>query len=533
MVKSKIGIGKHESLSKGKSREKDMSKNYSEDSMELESGEVSYKDAKSTSRNSLKLSNNKKVAKENDNTSNYKRSALSDDSSVSSNDSGCGVCGFDDDHANLLLCEGCDTEIHTYCLNPPLEKVPEGDWFCDTCKARMAKAEIDIEKLIRRVPPEMKKRFGEICFAKSAENAHWWPALIFDPRSFLHNDEVVKLAHKNLGKRYLVFFFENQDAFAAIPKTWIIPWETGVKKEFDKGKSVRHASKARKQQFERAMDLANEAFADVAAGVYSDSETEFDSQLDNRSDGFSQKNGQDIISSAPREIQGESTIFDLDPSFDWRSVRDEVLREINTASPSQYPAETSDITRSLTIKQGKILAQPYFGKRILYLGIFTDRGKAVFAIQLFLSKMKRALRTLKNDDDTLDPRSVSNDVSERNKTSTTPTSGDADRLPFSNKSSRNEPSLKTVDIPSFGTFTDKKPVRSRLRSVAKPAPKTSLNTEIIHSLQPQKKAEVEKEKEEKPKPQEQISTRVQDQERNELLLNTSFCHYYLLPLSEL
>ena len=55
---------------------------------------------------------------------------LSDDSSVTSTESGCQVCGFDDDHANLLLCEGCETELHTYCLDPPLEKVPEGDWFC-------------------------------------------------------------------------------------------------------------------------------------------------------------------------------------------------------------------------------------------------------------------------------------------------------------------------------------------------------------------------------------------------------------------
>jgi len=44
--------------------------------------------------------------------------------------SGCQICGFDDDHANLLLCEGCDTELHTYCLDPPLEKVPQGEWFC-------------------------------------------------------------------------------------------------------------------------------------------------------------------------------------------------------------------------------------------------------------------------------------------------------------------------------------------------------------------------------------------------------------------
>ncbi len=43
---------------------------------------------------------------------------------------GCLACGEDDDHANLLLCEGCNAEYHTYCLSPPLRSVPAGDWFC-------------------------------------------------------------------------------------------------------------------------------------------------------------------------------------------------------------------------------------------------------------------------------------------------------------------------------------------------------------------------------------------------------------------
>ena len=45
---------------------------------------------------------------------------------------GCVICKQDNDHANLLLCEGCDAESHIYCLNPPLLVVPEGDWFCGT-----------------------------------------------------------------------------------------------------------------------------------------------------------------------------------------------------------------------------------------------------------------------------------------------------------------------------------------------------------------------------------------------------------------
>lgn len=46
---------------------------------------------------------------------------------------GCLSCGEDDDHANLLLCEGCNAEYHTYCLSPPLRSVPAGDWYCGEC----------------------------------------------------------------------------------------------------------------------------------------------------------------------------------------------------------------------------------------------------------------------------------------------------------------------------------------------------------------------------------------------------------------
>ena len=43
---------------------------------------------------------------------------------------GCRKCGLDNDHSHLLLCESCNDEYHTYCLDPPLQYVPEGDFFC-------------------------------------------------------------------------------------------------------------------------------------------------------------------------------------------------------------------------------------------------------------------------------------------------------------------------------------------------------------------------------------------------------------------
>ena len=39
---------------------------------------------------------------------------------------GCCVCWEDEDRKHILLCDKCDSEYHIYCLDPPLEEVPEG-----------------------------------------------------------------------------------------------------------------------------------------------------------------------------------------------------------------------------------------------------------------------------------------------------------------------------------------------------------------------------------------------------------------------
>ncbi|KAG6526490.1 hypothetical protein ZIOFF_016475 [Zingiber officinale] len=45
----------------------------------------------------------------------------------------CKVCGIDKDDDSVLLCDTCDSEYHTYCLNPPLARIPEGNWYCPSC----------------------------------------------------------------------------------------------------------------------------------------------------------------------------------------------------------------------------------------------------------------------------------------------------------------------------------------------------------------------------------------------------------------
>ncbi|OQS02507.1 chromodomain-helicase-DNA-binding protein [Thraustotheca clavata] len=49
----------------------------------------------------------------------------------------CSVCKSNEDSDALLMCDRCDNEIHLECLDPPLEGLPDGEWFCPYCEVRM------------------------------------------------------------------------------------------------------------------------------------------------------------------------------------------------------------------------------------------------------------------------------------------------------------------------------------------------------------------------------------------------------------
>ena len=46
----------------------------------------------------------------------------------------CKECHEGEDEENMLLCDHCDGGWHMYCLDPPLEEIPEGSWYCPTCR---------------------------------------------------------------------------------------------------------------------------------------------------------------------------------------------------------------------------------------------------------------------------------------------------------------------------------------------------------------------------------------------------------------
>ena len=54
----------------------------------------------------------------------------------------CKVCGIDKDDDSVLLCDMCDAEYHTYCLNPPLARIPEGNWYCPSCVAGISMVDV-------------------------------------------------------------------------------------------------------------------------------------------------------------------------------------------------------------------------------------------------------------------------------------------------------------------------------------------------------------------------------------------------------
>jgi hypothetical protein len=50
----------------------------------------------------------------------------------------CEICRKGDDDENMLLCDGCERGFHMYCLIPPLDAAPDGDWFCSDCESAIS-----------------------------------------------------------------------------------------------------------------------------------------------------------------------------------------------------------------------------------------------------------------------------------------------------------------------------------------------------------------------------------------------------------
>jgi [histone H3]-trimethyl-L-lysine4 demethylase len=48
----------------------------------------------------------------------------------------CEICSAGHHEDKIILCDRCDKGFHLFCLSPPLDDVPEGDWICPLCVQR-------------------------------------------------------------------------------------------------------------------------------------------------------------------------------------------------------------------------------------------------------------------------------------------------------------------------------------------------------------------------------------------------------------
>lgn len=76
----------------------------------------------------------------------------------------CRVCR---DGGELLCCDACPLAYHTYCLNPPLEIVPDGEWRCPRCSVEPLKGKVAkilhwrwVERTAPALPKSVKKGEG-------------------------------------------------------------------------------------------------------------------------------------------------------------------------------------------------------------------------------------------------------------------------------------------------------------------------------------------------------------------------------------
>lgn len=45
----------------------------------------------------------------------------------------CELCQGGHHEDQIILCDGCDKGFHMFCLSPPMEVVPPGEWLCPMC----------------------------------------------------------------------------------------------------------------------------------------------------------------------------------------------------------------------------------------------------------------------------------------------------------------------------------------------------------------------------------------------------------------
>ena len=98
-----------------------------------------------------------------------------------------------DDESTVLFCDGCEGKYNINRLDPPLAKVPKGDWYCPRCVSGRWWGHLDprVGKTLTVTGSAMKTGNGsEACVASIKACSHWFPEKDFTQRSLMYTVDV-------------------------------------------------------------------------------------------------------------------------------------------------------------------------------------------------------------------------------------------------------------------------------------------------------------------------------------------------------
>ncbi|KAK2994082.1 hypothetical protein RJ640_024346 [Escallonia rubra] len=148
----------------------------------------------------------------------------------------CKVCGIDKDDDSVLLCDTCDAEYHTYCLNPPLARIPEGNWYCPSCVSGKRIVQDEDTWVIRQ---RRKKYRGEVIrnylgslahLSAVIEEKEYWE-LGVDERTFLLKFLCDELLNSSLMRQHLEQCAEASTELLQKLRPLTAEWKTLKQKE--------------------------------------------------------------------------------------------------------------------------------------------------------------------------------------------------------------------------------------------------------------------------------------------------------------
>ena len=78
----------------------------------------------------------------------------------------CEHCKRMDGEAFMLLCDTCNKGYHTWCLEPALDSVPEGDWQCPSClpqevSASFVEVKSELSEKLLQAEGKLKEALGK------------------------------------------------------------------------------------------------------------------------------------------------------------------------------------------------------------------------------------------------------------------------------------------------------------------------------------------------------------------------------------